>query len=207
MSTLVSSMTNSQTQAPLLHNPIAMIICTQIFMHRTCHTHEPRHCHPLHIFGFKSRKTQNITNFALFYDFTKSYTFVAKNKSWIQPLLQRTKSTGKNHDFTKWYLTFLFPLAKNVAPLESSFQLFICILLLEFPPHNTSTQRSIKSLSVNTHVEQQTKYRRIGVMAMPLLATITFLLQKQIAKKVTITSPCSKTQKNKTTYVTHRTCI
>jgi hypothetical protein len=34
-------------------------------------------------------------------------------------------------------------------------------------------------------------------MAVPL-ANIAFLLQKQIAKKVTITSPCSKAQKNKT---------
>jgi len=35
---------------------------------------------------------------------------------------------------------------------------------------------------------------------MPLLAAIAFLLQKQIAEKVTVTSPCIKAQKNKTTY-------
>jgi hypothetical protein len=33
---------------------------------------------------------------------------------------------------------------------------------------------------------------------MPLLITIAFLLQGQITNKVTITSPCSKTQKGKT---------
>jgi hypothetical protein len=34
-------------------------------------------------------------------------------------------------------------------------------------------------------------------MAVPLLAAIPFILQKQIAKKVMVTSTCNKTQKKK----------
>jgi hypothetical protein len=55
------------------------------------------------------------------------------------PCCREPNQPEKHCDFTKWYLTFLFPLAKNFAPFESSFQLFICILLLAFTAHNTST--------------------------------------------------------------------
>jgi hypothetical protein len=38
-------------------------------------------------------------------------------------------------------------------------------------------------------------YKRIGVMAVSLLATIAFLLQAQTTEKVTVTSRFSKAQK------------
>jgi len=55
----------------------------------------------------------------------------------------------------------------------------------------------IESLSTNTHVQQQANYKRIGVMVAPLLASLPFFLQGQIAKKVTITLPCNKVDKIK----------
>lgn len=140
MSTLVSSMTNSQTKAPLLHDPIAKIISTRTFMHRTCQNHEARHCYPFQIFDFKSRKTQNITNFALFQDFTKSYTFIAENKNWIQPC-RESNQPKKHHDFTKWY-TFYLLLPRTLLflnPLSSSlYASFFLHFLHTTPPHKDS---------------------------------------------------------------------
>jgi 5-deoxy-D-glucuronate isomerase len=61
---------------------------------------------------------------------------------------------------------------------------------------------SAKSLSTDTHTQQQTIYKTIGVMAVPLVATIAFLIQAQTAEKVTVTSPCSKAQKKSKTLTT-----
>ncbi len=152
-------MMNSQTKATLLHDPTTKINSTQTFMYRTCHTHELKHCHSFQIFGFKSMKTQNITDIALFYNFTKIYTYTTENKHWIQLLLQKTKSIGRTTRFHKMVFNFSMScFTKNIVPLKSSFQLLISILLLAFPSHNTSTQR-IRKKFMNQHM----LYDKLGI--------------------------------------------
>jgi hypothetical protein len=91
---------------------------------------------------------------------------------------------------------YMLCFAKNATHFKYSFQLlidpsFFLHFLRTRPLHIEST----KSLLANTHIEQKIGHRRIGVMAVPLLAVIGFFLQEQIAKKVIVTSPCSKTLK------------
>jgi hypothetical protein len=97
--------------------------------------------------------------------------------------------TKKKMVFSFYMLCF----AKNATHLKYSFQLlidpsFFLHFLHTTPPHIESA----KNLSANRHIEQQIRCRRIEVMSVPLLATIGFLLEEQIAKKVIITSPCNK---------------
>jgi hypothetical protein len=111
--------------------------------------------------------------------------------------LAANRMNQKNMNLIKQKIILSFStvwFAKNIAPLKSSFQLLFSILLLAFSPHNDSTE----SLSTDTHIQQQTIYKRIRVMAVPLLATIAFLLQAQTAEKAMVTSPCSKAPKKKT---------
>ncbi len=95
---------------------------------------------------------------------------------WDTTSLVANKINQKNMNLTKKNIVCSFYMscfAKNTTPLKYSFQLlidpsFFLHFLHTIPPHIEFA----KNLSTNTHIEQQIRYRRIGVIGMPLLAAI-----------------------------------